>query len=153
MEPNTFNGKDILSLYISYFFALCGPNQFLCFRNITLENYEGKRLTPANLFVFIKIDLLFHFILQFNIISLKFSFNSVECSYVTYPLISLKICMLHDSRDRTYWNIPQQILVIMKIRIRGYCYMTLVTLHYKVCDSLNILWHYTNCNQLVHYVM
>ena len=28
----------------------------LCYRNITLENYEGKRLTPANLFVFIKLE-------------------------------------------------------------------------------------------------
>jgi hypothetical protein len=29
---------------------------YFCSRNITLENYEGKRLTPANLFVFIKLE-------------------------------------------------------------------------------------------------
>ena len=37
-------------------YAIAVPMMRKGYRNITLQNYEGKRLTPANLFVHIKME-------------------------------------------------------------------------------------------------
>ena len=37
-------------------FSIALPMMRIGYRNITLQNYEGKRLTPANLFVHISME-------------------------------------------------------------------------------------------------